>query len=90
MSDYKDGMNIWNFCSAGCSCQQDCKRRFNGLCRRMQVFFVNPIKKWGLRTLEDIKHEEILFEYAGEISLEADDHSPDNDYIFSFYYVWKF
>ena len=51
-----------------------------------QVYYVNPQKKWGLRTLNFIKKGSILFEYGGILS-EDKDGIEDDDYIYLFDYV---
>nr|CAD2181835.1 unnamed protein product [Meloidogyne enterolobii] len=80
------------FCCSLCSCssqtEANCSKRYLPLNCLFQVFYVNPQKKWGLRTLNFIKKGSILFEYGGILS-EDKDGIEDDDYIYLFDYKDK-
>ncbi|KAL7071143.1 hypothetical protein ACQ4LE_009352 [Meloidogyne hapla] len=83
-----DGKTL--FCCSLCSCQTEanCSKRYLPLNCLFQVYYVNPEKKWGLRTLNNVKKGSILFEYGGILS-EDKDGIEDDDYIYLFDYKNK-
>lgn len=73
-----------------CQCNAStCSKHFKSLTNDFQVFYVNPQKRWGLRALDDIKKDTILFEYGG-ILTEDQEGIEQDDYIYAFDHVRNF
>jgi len=56
-------------CWSKCGCGMQCGNRViqRGITSRLQVFFTQEGKGWGLRTLEDLPKGAFVCEYAGEV-----------------------
>jgi SET domain-containing protein len=57
-------------CNKNCSCvDESCSNRVvqNGIERKLEVFFIDKSKGFGVRALEPIKKNEFVCEYIGEI-----------------------
>ncbi|CAK9161945.1 unnamed protein product [Ilex paraguariensis] len=73
-------------CWRKCGCNMQCGNRVvqRGITCKLQVFFTNDDKGWGLRTLKDLPKGAFVCEYVGEILTnmelyERNKRRPDND-----------
>ncbi|KAI1715788.1 SET domain-containing protein [Ditylenchus destructor] len=57
--------------------------KFN-LSTALEVYFVNPTKKWGVRAKVRIPANTFVCEYAGTLIEDKDQHLEEDDYIFQF------
>lgn len=56
-------------CNKNCSCKEDCPNRKvqNGITRKLNVKYISKSKGFGAFALEDIKKDDFICEYVGQI-----------------------